>query len=128
MTHREAEELVAEWGALLCPEYEITLDDGPSPHWAAGDHQAATHVPGGDYLRATIYLHRITDGSLSDQDARQTLLHELLHLTLNDLELAAKEPCNALSYDAGRLARETIDRFVERSVDRLATAFAAITN
>lgn len=127
MTRREAEELVAEWGAVLCPEYEITLIDGPCPDIDANGHQAASHVPGRDYLRARIWLHNITNGTLSDEDARETLLHELLHLTLNDLELAAKEPTNALSYDAGRIARETIDRYVERTVDRLATAFAAVT-
>lgn len=124
MTRKQVEELIAEWGGLLCPEWEITVSDAPSPQFPPDEHCAATQVSGGgDYLRATIWLHRITDGTLDAEQARATLLHELLHLTLNDLELAAKEPTNALSYDARRLARETIDRYVERTVDRLATAF-----
>lgn len=126
MTRKEAVAFVATWQPILCPEWTVTIEDGPSPHWSANEHLAATNpAGGGNYLRATIHLHEITSGNLDASEERQTLLHELLHLTINDLELAAKEPANALSHDACRLARETIDRYVERTVDRLATAFEA---
>lgn len=124
MTRKEADAFVAKWRPILCPEWQVRLCDGPSPFWAADEHLAATNVSGGgDYLRATIHLHEVVDGELPEADQRRMLLHELLHLTLNDLELAAKEPCKGLSSDARRLGEETIMRFVERTVDRLSIAF-----
>lgn len=126
MTFREAEELVAEWGAVLCPEYEIEVVEGFAPDAAENEQHAAITKPAG-YLRATLYLGDITVDGIGPERARHLLLHELLHLTLVDLEHAATEPTNALSYDAGRLAQENIERYIERTVDRLASAFESVS-
>jgi hypothetical protein len=126
MTRKQAEAFIAEWQPLLCPEWEVTVEEGPAPDVAANEHFAA--IFNGVYLHATLYLHEVIGDALTPERARRTLLHELLHLTLSDLHYAAKEPTNSLSYDAGRLAQETIERYIERTVDRLATAFAAFTD
>lgn len=129
MTRKQAETFIAEWQPLLAPEWEVTVEEGPSPGVAADEHLACTRTQGaGEYLLATIYLHRTADGSLSPEDSRQTILHELLHLTLDDLEHAAKAPTESLGTEARELMTQLINRYIERTVDRLATAFAACTD
>lgn len=124
MTRKQAEALIAEWGGLLCPEWDITIEDGPWPVEPAASHFAATETDG-DYLRATLYLHEIL--TLEEGRARQTLAHELLHLTLHDLCEAANRPLAVLGIEAGAISRAHLDHHIERTVDRLATAFENVS-
>lgn len=129
MTKAQAVRFIEEWSPLLAPEWDLGVVEGPAPDLAASEHTAAiTKAAGGQYLRATIALHEVLSPDTDDSAAKHTLLHELLHLTLTDLEHAATEPLNALSYDAGRLARENVDRYIERTVDRLASAFESVSD
>lgn len=123
MTFKQANDFVAKWRSLLCSEWEIQVREGPSPAVAADEHRAAID-PSEYYLRATLYLGDVVGDELKPIEQRRVLLHELLHLTVNDLDKIAKEPANALGYEMNRLAKENIDWQVERLVDRLATVLA----
>lgn len=123
MTFRQANAFVKRWRPVICPEWTVTVINSASPGLVPERHLASMEPAGdGDYLRAKLYLHEITSGK--DREAcERTLLHELLHLTLNDLERAGQEAAKGLSYDAQKLAEETINHQLERTVDRLADAF-----
>lgn len=118
MTFREANRFVRTWKARLAPEWTLEVVSGPSPNWEANAHKASID-PADDYLHATLYTHQTTDGSLDERESKRVLLHELLHLTVNDLEHAANEAAKGLGHDGQKLAQKTIEHHAERLVDRL---------
>jgi hypothetical protein len=122
MTFKQANAFVAKWRPILCPEWTVTVRGGLPSDTATEDAHASI-VRHCDYLRATLYLGDV-QGEGNTPEQRRFLLHELLHLTLDDLESSALEVTGGLGHDGQRLARLTIDRYVERTVDRLAVAFA----
>lgn len=119
MTFKQASAFIAKWRPVLCPEWEITVKAGHDPRKPRSEY-TATIDPQGDYLKATLYLGDVVDGDLGEREDQRVLLHELLHLTLWDLDHAAMEVANALGYEANKLAKVTIEHHVERTVDRLA--------
>lgn len=126
MTAKQAHDFIAKWRPILCSEWEIEVKEGHDPDVPVSKHHA-TIDPSDEYLRATMYLGDVVGNELSDRDQRRVLLHELLHLTTNDLEKVAKEPANALGYEMNRLVKEQIDWQSERLVDRLACVLADLS-
>lgn len=121
MTFKQASAFVGKWRPILCSEWVVTVREGRHPDTSANEVHASID-PAADYLRATLYLGDVVGGELDARDEKRVLIHELLHLTVNDLERVAKEPANALGYEMNRLVKEQIDWQVERVVDRLAEA------
>lgn len=115
MTKAEAEQFVEFWRARLCPEWKLELEDGAG---GAEDALASTFISE-DYLHATLYLHRTVD-DLPDEEAKQTLLHELLHLVLKDFDRVARRSIRSLGTKAWSLANTALEGELERTVDRLA--------
>lgn len=125
MTFKQASDFIAKWRPILCSEWEITVVEGHAPSLPASEHHASIQ-PADHYLKATLHLGDVVGDALDERDAQRVLVHELLHLTVNDLERVAKEPANALGYEMNRLVKEQIDWQVERLVDRLAEAFVDV--
>jgi hypothetical protein len=123
MTFRQATAFIAKWRPLLAPEWTVTVIRGQHPGESVNDSLAAVE-PENDYLRARLYVGQVVDGDLDAHDQRRVLLHELIHMTLRDLQLAAHEAARGLGYEAHKLADETINRYLERSIDRLADTLA----
>lgn len=123
MTVKEANDFIAKWRPRLCSEWTIEVREGHSPALPAGEHNACID-PSEDYLRAVLHLGNAVGDELTPFDQRRCLLHELLHLTVNDLERVAREPVNALGHDMHRLGKELVTWQVERLVDRLAVVLA----
>ena len=118
LTYKQAKAFIARWRPVLCPEWSIDLEPGHNRSMAA-DHHLASIQPSADYLKATLHLGDVIGDELNERGCKRVLLHELLHLTLNDFERVAKEPANALGYEMNRLVKEQIDWQLERAVDRL---------
>lgn len=125
MTFKQANDFIAQWRPRLCSEWTIEVREGPSPKLPADEHHACID-PSESYLRAVLHLGDVVGDTLDPFDQRRVLLHELLHLSVNDLEKVAKEPTKALGYEMHRLAEENVDWQVERLVDRLASVLAEV--
>jgi hypothetical protein len=126
VTLKQANALIDKWQPILAPEWDITVKPGHGPDQAPNDCYASIDRKGdGAYLRATLYLGDTIDkdARLDTKNRKRVLLHELLHLTLSDLDSAGREPTKLLGNQEGNLARNVLDWQLERAVDRLAVAF-----
>lgn len=122
VTFKEANDFIATWKQVLAPEWTITVHEGHNPT-SASDDVLASIRPSDDYLRATLFTGDTVGDKMGREEAEQVLLHELLHLTVHDLEQAARRPFSALGLEASTIVRKALDHQAERLVDRLAEAF-----
>lgn len=125
--------LVEKWRKRLIPEWKVCLvpycldliedpdadvDDTVGPHGSEGQSKV-TH----DYLVIRIWLnleHRLVN---EDRNLEQTIVHELLHAALHDLQVIY----NPVKYDAispvmGRLLDQESTTALERTIERLSRA------
>jgi hypothetical protein len=123
VTHAQFRAWVEEARALVAPEWEVKVIFTVAPDQDADANNASIGVYS-DYLRADLYCN---PPSLSrpEHEVKRTAYHEILHLTLNDLDDAGKMAGRQLGSQASQLHYEAHNKELERVIDRLASVLSS---
>lgn len=128
MTRRQVDVALRLWQhrlALDAWRIELVID---GERWDANDRGDcdASVWRSNDYDVARVYLNPSTWQSWADAELHEHLVHELLHLTLRDLEHVLDHVEPLLHADAHRIASEAHRHVLEQAVDRLARQFVEL--
>lgn len=118
MTEAQLRSLVKRWSARLVPEWRVTVEIGGED----GDSHA-TAFRSKDYPTATVCFNP-EFVKRPDREVEETVVHELLHLLLRDVDVAACESiAGQLHRDVETVHARAVDHAMEGAIERLAWAF-----
>lgn len=122
MTRKQIDDTLETWRQRLAPEWTVTIDWDKQPE--SENAHASVYRPD-DYHRSHIRVAKdfLTE---SDEVQEQTLIHELLHLAVRDMDQAFRSTEGPLRGETYSVLEAQWEHAEEGFVDRLAWTLQAL--